>query len=680
MTTNNHTNSKHNRNVLVLSIITSAMLLSACSGSNESEPLTPVPPPDPVTPPTVNPAKTFAGNLTLGNSGKASNYIRNGLYSMSLGNNQEQVATDAPSAPSFGAIGKGNFSTTNTQEIGVDEADRIEFDGTNIYVADFPIYAYENQQSAQVRILEKQQDSSLIQQSSISLPNNANRINGLYLHKLEGSGESRLAILNMREQPISIDVLPTSSTIFAAESENIDFSINVFNTTNPNSPSQEAEIKIEGYLVDSRRIDNMLYVVSTFIPKLPEIVLNAQDSETQLANYNAIQALSSEELLPKMSINGQIQNVRDIEECYIPENAEPADGFAQTIHVTAIDLSDLQNIQSMCMSAMTEFLYASDKSLYLAGSVDNSTYLHKVSLDGEVNYQASGSVPGVTGFNSQPNLRLSEWNNILRIVTTDYFTNFDDPEHMLFMLGQQGDSLDVLSQLPNEQQPQTLGKPGEDLYAVRYVGNRGYLVTFERIDPLYVLDLSDATAPTILGELEIPGFSSYLQPFDNGLLLGVGQEFSMFRLPENGDLVTTDVPVSEMKISLFDVRDPQNPLEIATIKKANTYTPVEYDYRALSVLSADGLTRFAMPTETWSNDDLSLNASVSNSLLVFDVESSEQQPSLQELFEVTPTPEQQSYVYSGEDRSIITDSGVYYLRRNSLFFRSYDSEEILGPY
>ncbi len=661
-------------------IFSAIILVSACSGSSETDNPDPISPPDPIVPPTVNPSQAFVGKLTNNEVDKTSQYIRNGLYGMSVSISSEQLAADSPSAPSpsSGSFDQGSYSTTNTQEVGVDEADRIEFDGKQMYVADFPIWFNRDGTESKVRLLEKQSDGSLVQQTELVIDDTQAKIGGMYLYK--NSDEARLAVLSLTSQLVTVNALPAIDEIFTPEPLDESFAINIYDTTNINNVENVAEVKIDGYLVDSRRIENMLYVISTFVPKVPDIVFNASDEQTQLDNYTKILALSDDELLPNISINGQIQEVTDVETCFIPEDASDNDGYAQTIHITGIDLDNPNNIQTMCMSAVVEFIYASQNSIYLSGRANDSTYMHKVSLGDSVNYEASGVIPGVVGWNAQPQLRFSEWEETLRVVTTDYQSNFDDPDHNLFMLQQQGNNLAVIGQLPNEQQPQTLGKPGEDLYAVRYVGDRGYLVTFERIDPLYVIDLAEPTQPSIIGELEIPGFSSYLQPFDNGLLLGVGQEVSLTALPETGEELSLEIRIPEMKISLFDVRDPQNPIEVSSIKRERAYTPVEFDYRALSVLSTEGLTRFAMPTETWSLDALQLEDRYRNSLLVFDVDSSQSTPSMTELFEIAPEQNQSFYIYSGEDRSIITDEGIYYLRGNGIFYQAYDSEELAGPY
>jgi uncharacterized secreted protein with C-terminal beta-propeller domain len=110
--------------------------------------------------------------------------------------------------------------------------------------------------------------------------------------------------------------------------------------------------------------------------------------------------------------------------------------------------------------------------------------------------------------------------------------------------------------------------PDENIYAVRFVGDQGYVVTYRQIDPLYVIDLTDPAAPTVAGELKIPGYSAYLHPIDEGLLLGVGQD---------GDL---DGRTLGTQVALFDVSDPENPRQIDKVTFPGAYSGAEWDHHA----------------------------------------------------------------------------------------------------
>jgi hypothetical protein len=145
-----------------------------------------------------------------------------------------------------------------------------------------------------------------------------------------------------------------------------------------------------------------------------------------------------------------------------------------------------------------------------------------------------------------------------------------------------------------------IGKPGEQLYAARFLGDRAYLVTFRVIDPLYVIDLSDPADPYIAGELEIEGYSDYLHPISENLLLGIGKD----AIPDDG---STDFGFQRgawyqgVKLSLFDVSDPTQPTEINSLSygKRGTDSEILYDHHAISYLPATELrpARFAIPIQ-----------------------------------------------------------------------------------
>jgi uncharacterized secreted protein with C-terminal beta-propeller domain len=122
-----------------------------------------------------------------------------------------------------------------------------------------------------------------------------------------------------------------------------------------------------------------------------------------------------------------------------------------------------------------------------------------------------------------------------------------------------------------------LGK-GEQIQGVRFVGDRGYVVTFRQTDPLYVLDLTDPTAPKVTGELKVLGFSAYLHPLDGHLLIGVGSDAT-----EQGRITGTQV-------SLFDVSDPANPKRLQQQVIAASSTQAAFDHHAFLYWPATGLT------------------------------------------------------------------------------------------
>ena len=120
----------------------------------------------------------------------------------------------------------------------------------------------------------------------------------------------------------------------------------------------------------------------------------------------------------------------------------------------------------------------------------------------------------------------------------------------------------------------------ERIYSARFMGDKAYMVTFKQTDPLFVIDVATPTAPKVLGELKIPGFSNYLHPLDENHLIGFGYETKI--VPQQGSkepLIMTE----GMKVSLFDVSDLSNPKEVDTevIGGQGTFSPIQYDHHAL---------------------------------------------------------------------------------------------------
>ena len=142
-----------------------------------------------------------------------------------------------------------------------------------------------------------------------------------------------------------------------------------------------------------------------------------------------------------------------------------------------------------------------------------------------------------------------------------------------------------VSRLPNDVHPEPIGKPGERLYAARFLGDRAYLVTFRVTDPLYVIDLKDPADPYIAGELKISGYSDYLQPVGENMLLGIGKD----AVPDTGTGGWGDgrgAWYQGVKLSLFDVQYPANPKEVNSmvIGKRGTDSDALIDHHAFAYI------------------------------------------------------------------------------------------------
>ncbi|PKM63516.1 MAG: hypothetical protein CVU96_07475 [Firmicutes bacterium HGW-Firmicutes-20] len=214
----------------------------------------------------------------------------------------------------------------------------------------------------------------------------------------------------------------------------------------------------------------------------------------------------------------------------------------------------------------------------LTGVFDGTviTEIYKLNIENGVKLLSSGKVDGylINQF------AMDEHDGKLRVATTTqkYKQNQEwETENHVFVL----DS--------NMKEVGHLGKiaTGESIYSVRFLGDRVYMVTFEQIDPFFVIDLS-TNQPKILGELKIPGFSNYLHPIEGNLVFGIGKDV---KVESDGRLVT-----GSLKISLFNVADELNPKEVANLMIGSEYTYSEalYDHKAVLYVKNKNLLAFTV--------------------------------------------------------------------------------------
>lgn len=184
------------------------------------------------------------------------------------------------------------------------------------------------------------------------------------------------------------------------------------------------------------------------------------------------------------------------------------------------------------------------------------TIIHKISIsNGNIEYQTNGEAPGYT----LNQFSMDEYNNNFRIATTTGSWSQNQLNNVYVL----DSNLQIIGKLEDLAQ-------GERIYSVRFLGEKGYLVTFRQVDPLFVIDLSNPTNPTVLGYLKIPGVSNYLHPYDETHVIGVGVD------------ATEQGRVQGMKLSLFDVSDVSNPKEISKyiIGERGTYSEALNDHKA----------------------------------------------------------------------------------------------------
>lgn len=492
-----------------------------------------------------------------------------------------------------------DYSGTNVQVAGVDEGDYVKYDGEYLYLHTWPNWSEETPTPHGVRILETNPLLATAQEvSQIELP--GDNYWGQVQHYLL-AGESHADAL-VSVQNNGYFAFCGMGEIFPAYYYHDIGSTNIVihDMADPANPQQSWQLELEGLLHHTRKIGDILYLVTSYLPQIDIPVESRVDGGIDLDLEAALDDLSVNDLLPGYRVNGgEKQLLNTSEECLVSANNTARHGYRSLHHIVAVNLREHRVADSVCLGTPVQGLYSSTDAIYLgasksADSWENSfTVVHKFNLDGDtVKYAATGTVPGRLGW-SNPAFRMDEYQGYLRVLTTS--SNAETGiEHRLWVLQENSENqtLDLISMLPNEQHPDSIGKPGEDVYAVRFSGDKAYIVTFMRIDPLYVLDLSQPQEPVIAGELSLPGFSTYLHPLGDNYLFGFGHDAD-----ENGRVLG-------LKAALFDVSDQSNPTTVSEINLGSGWSDALYDYKALSFLkSGDSGMRITLPM-THVNDSL----------------------------------------------------------------------------
>ncbi len=570
---------------------------------------------------------------------------------------------------------KPQASSTNVQEQGVDEADFVKTDGRYLF-------AISNNNSSRkasgIRIFDTQSGSKQPRQiATIGFQKNI-RLTGMYLIP----EKNRLIILGNSYG----NALRKNSPRWSGNSHIITLDIH-----NKAKPRVIQHVKMEGHSKTTRRIGSKLYMVLTgnglSFPstyqyletpkKMTEVEYKKvkQKIITEIKKWRIKKALPHYRVLgksavkPLMNANNFLLNPGEI------------NSYSMTTLV-AIDL----NAESFQFKTSNYFgysgtVYASNNALYISlyrygqqlknlnksrfPSHLSNTIIHKFAFHkgSGFDYRGSGAVLG--DFNWRANsFQLDEDNKgNLRVVTSNRNNRgkHADPAVnspvILTALAEHphNKQLITLSRLPNRQQPKALGKKGEQLYGVRLFNDYAYFVTFKRTDPLYVVDMRNPRGMRVVAALEIPGFSDYLHPINQNLLLGVGKKAS------------EDGRVQGLKISLFDISNPRNPREIDKIHlgKAGTYSPANNNHHAFTSLKMRNspITRISLPVSLVTNTD---RYRTENGLHQFEVNTSSKKIAhVGQL--LPPKQKQRRWYWNNEDRSIIIDNKLYYYNNGTFW-------------
>ncbi len=560
-------------------------------------------------------------------------FLKTNLESYSYGGivtSRAAIAEAVPSAEATKAIGSEDYSTTNIQVAGVDEADIVKNDGKYIYIVSgnkiVIVNAYPPEELRILSMINLDGTPTEIFVNNDKLVIFWNQFS-YYPYPVRGGIETRIAIPEIYPYPY----YPPKVFIY------------VYDISDRENPALTRNITLDGNYIDSRMIGDYVYaVINSPISNvdnitLPTIASNGETKTIQASEifyfdipdysymFTTLMSINTqndqEDISDKVILMGATQNIfvslnniyityqkvwsyydfedRVIEKVLLPNL--PADVANEINNIKNSNLAQYEKYQKIgevvfnYLDSLSEEERSNlqkiieDKTREVEIEIQKEiqkTIIHRISIvDGKIEHEANGEVPGYV----LNQFSMDEYNGYFRIATTtsEFFgggiivplqsvaraveeTTVATEEAIIpqptlpprptsynnvYILDE---NLNIVGKLENL-------APDETIFSARFLGDRAYLVTFRRIDPLFVIDLSNPTDPKVLGQLKIPGFSDYLHPYDENHVIGIGREVS------EGDFPL----IQGVKLGLFDVTDPTNPKEIAKYEIGSSGTDSE---------------------------------------------------------------------------------------------------------
>lgn len=520
---------------------------------------------------------------------------------------------------------------TNVQESGVDEADIIESDGNHFFVVQENSIGYypsssttssttsgttssttsssssssgsSGQGGAEVVIsaYDKNADAGttqFISELRLAFDKQLVTTDGAYLRSTATG--NRLAVVNSTSNlnPVywgyGYGIYPYFQISNQVE-------VAIADIEQPSAMQELNRIRYDGELLSSRRIDNTLYIASRYSPNLDRLGFDFSGGTEGDQNRAVLESASLSDLLPhKYHVDGSTSPLLDAKDCSLPEWPEESNIYAGSVLViAAINLDNPSDMSAKCLPVAANDIYASTQAIYaFARGYAGGTKVHKFSLSDQMAYKGSVKVPGYIP--CQPaSYCFGETDNALRVLYQVYGDVNSTPYRLSVIQEslEPEEGLSIVATLPNAARPNPIGKPNERVYSMRSFGDYSYVVTFDKVDPLYAINVSNPLDPYIAGEIEVTGFSEYLHPVGENLLLGVGRD-ALYD-PER------DITWFQgVKVELFDISDPTQIKTISSdiIGKRGSRTTVNFDPRSFAFRETDNGFRFALPVQV--NDRL----------------------------------------------------------------------------
>ncbi|MED4783524.1 beta-propeller domain-containing protein [Brevibacillus choshinensis] len=490
-----------------------------------------------------------------------------------------QAAPQAKMADSAGGT-PSDFSTTNTQVQGVDEADIVKSDGTYLYQAT----------NQEVRIIQAYPAAKMQINSRITYDNGLFQPLELYVD------EKRLIVIGQASESVKTNSSIVSKRRIPYVHEQQTTKAMIYDITDKANPRLTRQLDIEGQYLSSRKIGANLYVTAN-------------------QYVNTYRIFEDKETLPgplyRDSLEGdQYQSVPYSDIRYFPKSIQP-----DFLMVAGVNLDRPKQKMSLgTYLGAGENIYASPENLYVAvteyeaqpetvkpmgqsfaptllpvPTKTNTTIYRFGMAEGVLTFSGKGTVPG----RILNQFSLDEHDGYLRIATTSgemWRNDENTSKNNLYVLDQELHTYGKLEGIA----------PGERIYSARFMGNRAYMVTFKQVDPLFVIDLAKPSAPSILGALKIPGYSDYLHPYDENHIIGFGKEAE-----SDKDMAF----YQGMKVALFDVSDVTHPKEKfkTVIGDRGTNSDLLSNHKALLFSKEKELLAFPVTVYEWTTEQKAKN-------------------------------------------------------------------------
>ena len=429
----------------------------------------------------------------------------------------------AESADSGG--GAGDYSSTNIQVKGVDEPDIVKNDGRYIYtVTGESVTIVDAFPAVEMNVVEEID----VGRSVLGL-----FVNGDRLVVFSQGYEQRDYVENAG--------VGLSDSIRAPSYGTSKVHVTTYDIRDRGRAREVGESVLEGNYANARMIGDWVYLISN----------------NYIGNWE-------EPRLPMIEIDGIERRVEASEIRYF---AYPDYGYSY-LTVTGLNVDDLRVESEVYLTSSSSTMFMSKDNLYLTYYVNNwqgrvvddkgdlvknreKTRIEKFSISkGKVRHEATGEVEGRV----LNQFSMDEYKGDFRIATTSGQFGKDSVNNV-FVLDRGMSQIGSVEGLAE----------GERIYSARFVGDRGYMVTFKKVDPLFVIDLSEGKDPKVLGYLKIPGYSDYLQPYDENHVIGIGKDAVDASLTDTSRRNLDFAWYQGLKISIFDVTDVENPIESAKI-------------------------------------------------------------------------------------------------------------------